>query len=212
MKQYFIIIISLLVFCAPAFAQTSNDVEVTGEKKTALVAGIEKSHKDLKTLSAQFTQEKKSALLTDKVVQKGKIYYRSPKQLRWEYTSPKAMSVIFSNGKVLLKTSKGTVNNPNKALNEMGGLIISTINGGFLTDNANFKARYYKNSKTAKILVVLTPISKKIKAYYSQMTITLDGKSHLAEKVTMHEVNGDVTTITFIDKKVNTTLADGLFK
>ena len=212
MKQHFIIIISLLVFCVPAFAQTSNDVEVTGEKKTALIAGIEKSHKDLKTLSAQFTQEKKSALLTDKVVQKGKIYYRSPKQLRWEYTSPKAMSVIFSNGKVLLKTSKGTVNNPNKALNEMGGLIISTINGGFLTDNANFKARYYKNSKTAKILVVLTPISKKIKAYYSKMTITLDGKSHLAEKVTMHEVNGDVTTITFSDKKVNTTLADGLFK
>lgn len=208
----FITIISILIFCGQVFAQGTNDVEVTGEKKTALVSSIEKSHKELKTLSAQFTQEKVSSLLTEKVVQKGKLSYRSPKQLRWEYTSPKAMSVIFSNGKVLLKTSKGTVNNPNKMLNEMGGLIISTINGSFLTDNANFKARYYKNSKTGKILVVLTPINKRIKAYYSKMTITLDGKSHLAEKVAMHEVNGDVTTITFSDKKVNTTLSDSLFK
>lgn len=207
-----IFFICILIFCGQTFAQTSGDVEVTGEKKTDLVAGIQKSHKDLKTLSAQFTQEKKSTLLADKVVQKGKLYYRSPKQLRWEYTSPKAMSVIFSNGKVLLKTSKGTVSNSNKALNEMGGLIINTINGGFLTDNGNFKARYYKNSKTGKILVVLTPVSKKIKAYYSKMTITLDGKTHLAEKVAMHEVNGDVTTITFTDKKVNVTLSDGLFK
>lgn len=207
-----ITILGILLICGHLFAQTSSDVEVTGEKKTALVAGIEKSHKELKTLSAQFTQEKKSALLTDKVVQKGKLCYRSPKQLRWEYTSPKAMSVIFSNGKVLLKTAKGTVNNPNKMLNEMGGLIISTINGSFLTDNANFKARYYKNGKTGKILVVLTPVSKKIKTYYSKMTITLDGKTHLAEKVTMHEVNGDVTTITFSEKKVNTTLSDSLFK
>lgn len=210
--KHFITIISLLIFCGQMFAQSASDTEVIGEKKTALVSGIEKSHKQLKTLSAQFTQEKTSSLLSEKVVQKGKLSYRSPKQLRWEYTYPKAMAVIFSNGRVLLKTSKGTINNPNKMLNEMGGLIISTINGSFLTDNANFKARYYKNSKTDKTLVVLTPISKKIKAYYAKMTITLDGKTNLAEKVEMHEVNGDVTKITFSNKKVNTTLSDALFK
>ncbi len=212
MKRITTLLLGILIFCGQVFAQSASDVEVTGEKKTALVAGIEKSHKQLKTLCAQFTQEKTSSLLSEKVTQKGKLSYRSPKQLRWEYTSPKAMSVIFSNGKVLLKTAKGTTNNPNKMLNEMGGLIISTINGSFLTDNANFKARYYKNSKTGKTLVVLTPISKKIKAYYAKMTITLDGKTNLAEKVEMHEVNGDVTKITFSDKKVNTALSDSLFK
>lgn len=54
----FITIISILIFCGQVFAQGTNDVEVTGEKKTALVSSIEKSHKELKTLSAQFTQEK----------------------------------------------------------------------------------------------------------------------------------------------------------
>lgn len=201
----------MIAVCGAGVAQNYGGKEITGENRTALVGKIEKAHKQLNTLSAQFTQEKKSALLTEKVVQKGKLYYRSPKQLRWEYTSPKAMSIIFTNGKVLLKTAKGTTNNPNKMLNEMGSLIISTINGSFLTDNTNFKARYY-NSKSPIYTVELIPINKRIKAYYSKIVITLDSKTYLATKVEMHEVNGDVTTVTFSEKKTNTTLSDSLFK
>ncbi len=211
MKQLITVVIALL-FCGQIIAQRAGDVELTGENRTSVLSSIEKAHKQLTTLSAQFTQEKSSSLLADKVVQKGKLYYRAPKQLRWEYTSPKAMSVIFSNGKVLLKSDKGTTANPNKALNEMGALIISTINGNFLTDNTNFTARYYKNSKSGKIVVVLTPINKRIKAYYSKMVITLDAQTKLAERVEMHEVTGDVTAITFSDKKSNATLSDSLFK
>jgi len=210
MKKIWIL---LLTICITGFVSAqSGDVEVTGESRNALATDIEKAHQQLKALSAQFTQEKTSSLFTDKVIQKGKLYYRSPKQLRWEYTSPNAMSVIFSNGKVLLKTPKGNVNNPNKMLTEMGSLIINTINGSFLKDNSDFKVTYYKNSKTGKITVKLVPVNKRIKAYYSKMTIQLDAKSHLAEQVSMHEVNGDVTTIIFSERKSNTTLPDSLFK
>lgn len=207
-----VILLGLIISCITIMAQSSGDVELTGDSKTNMITSIQKAHKQLTTLSAQFTQEKTSTLVTEKIVQKGKFYFRAPKQLRWEYTSPKALSVIFSNGKVLLKTSNGTTGSPNKMLNEMGSLIINTINGSFLTDNANFKARYYKNSKTGKITVVLTPINKRIKAYYSKMVITLDGKSLLAEKVVMQEISGDSTSITFTDKKTNTSLSDSLFK
>jgi len=210
MKKIWILLLALC-FTGIVSAQ-SGDVEVTGDSRKTLVSDIEKAHQQLKSLSAQFTQEKTSSLFTDKVIQKGKLYYKAPKQLRWEYTSPKAMSVIFSNGKVLLKTDKGTVNNPNKMLTEMGSLIINTINGSFLKDNSDFKATYYKNSKTGKIIVKLVPINKRIKAYYSKMTIQLDAKSHLAEKVAMHEVNGDVTTIIFSERKANATISDTLFK
>jgi len=192
------------------FAQDAG-AEVTGEKKTALVASIEKAHKQLTSLSANFTQVKTSTLFTDKVVQKGKMQYKSPKQLRWEYTSPKAMTVIFSNGKVLLKTSKGTTSNPNKMLGEMGNMIINTINGSFLKENTDFSVRYYKN-KTGQVTASLTPINKKIKAYYKNITIVLNSSTHLADKVVLTETNGDVTTITFSDKKANTSLSDSLFK
>jgi len=203
---------TLLLSCMMLQAQSSGDVEQTGEKRSALTASIEKAHKQMTSLSAQFTQRKSSALFTEDAVQKGKLNYKSPKMLRWEYTSPKAMTVIFANGKVLLKTDKGTVQNPNKMLNEMGTMIIGTINGSFLNDASNFSAKYYKNSKTGAVTVVLTPVNKRIKAYYTKMTITLDAKTLLADKVVMQEVNGDTTTITFSHKKTNLSLSDSLFK
>ena len=201
----------LLFLGAPLFAQEAGSTEVTGDKKTTLVNSIEKAHKQLTSLSANFTQEKTSSLFTDKMVQKGKLNYKSPKQLRWEYTSPKAMTVIFSNGKVLLKTEKGTTSNPNKMLGEMGNMIINTINGNFLKENSDFSTRYYK-TKGGQYAVVLTPVNKRIKAYYKSISITLSSSTFLADKVMLTEANGDVTTITFSDKKTNTTLSDSLFK
>lgn len=207
------ILLSLIVLFlgAPLFAQEAGSTEVTGDKKTALVNSIEKAHKQLTTLSANFTQEKTSTLFTEKVVQKGKLSYKAPKQLRWEYTSPKAMTVIFSNGKVLLKTEKGTTSNPNKMLGEMGNMIINTINGSFLKENSDFNTRYYKN-KGGQYVVVLIPVNKRIKAYYKSISITLSNSTFLADKVVLTETNGDATTITFADKKTNTSLSDSLFK
>jgi len=210
MKKLVFIFFIILTTCA-VYAQGSHGMEVIGDNRTALVNSIGKAHKQLTSLSANFTQEKSSSLFTDKVVQKGKLNYKSPKQLRWEYTSPKAMTVIFSNGKVLLKTEKGTTSNPNKMLSEMGNMIINTINGSFLKENADFSTRYYKN-KGGQYVVVLTTVNKKIKAYYKSISITLNNSTFLADKVMLTETNGDVTTITFSDKKTNATLSDSLFK
>lgn len=208
MKKHILLFCIVLLGCQ-LFAQNT---ELTGEKRTAVVSAIEKAHKQMTSLSATFTQEKSSSMFTEKVIQKGKIFYKSPRQLRWEYTTPKSMAIIFSNGKVLLKTDKGTTANPNKMLSEMGNMIMNTINGNLLQDNTNFQTKYYKNSKTGDYVVVLTPLNKRIKAYYKDITITLNAKTYLADKVVMNEVNGDSTAILFADKKTNGTLSDSLFK
>lgn len=208
MKKHILLFCIVLLGCQ-LFAQNT---ELTGEKRTAVVSAIEKAHKQMTSLSATFTQEKSSSIFTEKVIQKGKIFYKSPRQLRWEYTTPKSMAIIFSNGKVLLKNEKGTTNNPNKMLSEMGNMIMNTINGNLLQDNTNFQTKYYKNSKTGDYVVVLTPLNKRIKAYYKDITITLNAKTYLADKVVMNEVNGDSTAILFADKKTNGTLSDSLFK
>lgn len=208
MKKHILLFCIVLLGCQ-LFAQNT---ELTGEKRTAVVSAIEKAHKQMTSLSATFTQEKSSSMFTEKVIQKGKIFYKSPRQLRWEYTTPKSMAIIFNNGKVLLKNEKGTTNNPNKMLSEMGNMIMNTINGNLLQDNTNFQTKYYKNSKTGDYVVVLTPLNKRIKAYYKDITITLNAKTYLADKVVMNEVNGDSTAILFADKKTNGTLSDSLFK
>lgn len=207
--------IIIIIFCllsGNTYAQSGKEVAVTGEQFGQLLKAVEDAHAAIKTLSADFTQEKTSSLFTDKVMQKGRFFYKkSGQQLRWEYKSPKPMTLLFNEDQVTLLTDKGPISNPNKMLNELGKMIINTINGGNMTVNTNFKINYLKNSQDGSYTAVLTPVNKKIKANYSSIRVILNGKSYLAEKVILNENNGDVTTITFSNMKVNTTLPEGIF-
>ena len=206
-----IIIIVFCLFSGMMYAQSSKEVAVTGAQLTQLTQAISKAHQQVKTLSANFTQEKTSTLFTEKMVQKGVFCYQSPKQLRWEYKSPKALTLLFNDTKVTVLTDKGAINNPNKMLNEMGKMIINTINGTNMSDNDNFDISYLKNNQDGSYIAVLNPTNKKIKANYSSIRVILNGKNYLAEKVILNESNGDVTTITFSNMKINTTLPEGIF-
>jgi len=206
-----IIIIIFCLFSGMMYAQSSKEVAVTGAQLSQLTQAISKAHQQVKTLSANFTQEKTSTLFTEKMVQKGVFCYQSPKQLRWEYKSPKALTLLFNDTKVTVLTDKGAINNPNKMLKEMGKMIINTINGTNMSDNDNFDISYQKNNQDGSYIAVLNPTNKKIKANYSSIRVILNGKNYLAEKVILNESNGDVTTITFSNMKINTTLPEGIF-
>lgn len=207
-----IIIILFCLLSGISFGQNSKEVAITGEQFGQLLKAVENAHVAIKTLSADFTQEKTSTLFTDKVIQKGRLFYKKSGQLlRWEYKSPKPLTLLFNDDQVTLLTDKGPVSNPNKMLNELGKMIINTINGGNMTVNTNFRINYLKNSQDGSYTAVLTPVNKKIKANYSSIRVILNGKNYLAEKVILNENNGDVTTITFSNMKVNTTLPEGIF-
>ncbi|MBR6064650.1 MAG: outer membrane lipoprotein carrier protein LolA [Bacteroidales bacterium] len=212
MKKYGIILLLLWLITGVGFAQSGKEVTVTGSQLTQLTLAISKAHQQVQTLSANFTQEKSSTLFTEKVIQKGVFCYQSPKQLRWEYKSPKALTLLFDDTKVTILTDKGAVNNPNKMLNELGKMIINTINGTNMSDNSNFDISYAKNTQDGNYIAILKPINKKIKANYNSIKVVLNGKDYLAEKVIMNESNGDVITITFSNKKINQTLPANSFK
>ena len=212
MKKHGIILLLFWLITGVGFAQGSKEVAVTGSQLTQLTQAISKAHQQLKTLSANFTQEKTSTLFTEKVVQKGVFCYQAPKQLRWEYKAPKALTLLFDDSKVTVLTDKGTINNPNKMLNEMGKMIINTINGTNMSDNDNFDISYMKNSQDGSYIAILNPTNKKIKANYNSIRVILNGKDYLAEKVILNESNGDVTTIIFSNKKVNQPISADSFK
>ena len=212
MKKHSIFLLFFWLIAGLGFAQGSKDVAVTGSQLTQLTQAISKAHQQLKTLSANFTQEKTSTLFTEKVVQKGVFCYQAPKQLRWEYKAPKALTLLFDDTKVTVLTDKGAINNPNKMLNEMGKMIINTINGTNMSDNDNFDISYMKNSQDGSYIAILNPTSKKIKSNYNSIKVILNGKDYLAEKVILDESNGDVTTIIFNNKKVNQSIPADSFK
>ena len=112
--------------------------------------------------------------------------------------------MLFDDQKVSLLTDKGAINSPNKMLNELGKMIINTINGDNICDNTNFDISFLKNSQNGNYIAVLKPINKRIR-------VVLNGKDYLAEKVILNESNGDITTLIFTNKKVNQTLPANSF-
>ena len=60
----------------------------------------------MKSMQCDFVQTKHLKMLNDKMVAKGKMYYRQGNQLRWEYVTPYAYTFILNNNKVLLKNSR----------------------------------------------------------------------------------------------------------
>ncbi|MCQ2265839.1 MAG: outer membrane lipoprotein carrier protein LolA [Bacteroidales bacterium] len=209
MKKILNVFILIALLSGTVSAQKS-ETEITGNQLDVLVKKISTTHQQLKTLSAEFVQEKASSLFTEKVVQKGKFYYQAPKQLRWEYSSPQKLCLLFNDKKVSIVTEKGVVNNPNPMLNELGATIIGTINGSNLCDQKNFKGSFYKNGKS-NYTAVLIPTNKKMKGNYKKIHVLIDGKSYLAKQVTLYEQSGDITTISFSHVTSNATLPNNLF-
>lgn len=207
MKRYLAIIFMLL--CCPEMK--SQQTEITGKEKEALVADIDKAYRNVKTLSASFTQEKSSSMLAEKAVQKGTLHYKAPAKMRWTYTSPEAMAIVFSDGKAVLQNKKG-MSAPNKMVGELGNMIVNAVNGQFLKDNTSFTSRYYRQNGSGDVTVKLKPLNKRMKLYYKEITLVLDKKGYLARKIVLSEASGDVTSIAFSDKKVNAQISDSLFK
>src|SRR5574344_598067 len=60
----------------------------------------------MKTLQCDFTQVKQLPMLNDKMVSKGKMYYKQSSLLRWEYISPYKYIFIMNGTNVYIKSAK----------------------------------------------------------------------------------------------------------
>ena len=67
---------------------------------------INQAASQMKSMQCDFVQTKHLKMLNDKMVARGKMYYRQGNQLRWEYVTPYAYTFILNNNKVLLKNSR----------------------------------------------------------------------------------------------------------
>ncbi len=72
------------------------DDELTGRARLeALVERIKLEQKNMKSLTARFTQRRESDLLMEPEVAEGIFYYQAPDRVRWEYRTPNPISVLI---------------------------------------------------------------------------------------------------------------------
>ncbi len=163
------------------------------------------------TIESDFSQEKNLSMLSEKLVSKGKFWFKKENLVRMEYNSPFKYLMILNNGKVYVKDSQkeNTVASAsNKLFRQINNIMVDCMRGTALS-NPDFSSRVFEGGQ--KFLVELSPVAKNLKDFFQRINIVIDKKDYTANSIEMNEPGGDNTIIHFTNKQLNATIADALF-
>ena len=163
------------------------------------------------SIKSDFVQEKNLGMLAEKIVSKGKFWFKKDNLVRMEYNQPFQYLMIMNKDKVYVKDGQkeNTVSSKsNKLFQQINKITIDCVQGTFL-NNADFKSKVFENK--AGYLVELTPTAKGIKELFKTIVIAIDKKDYSVNSIQMNEQSGDDTFIKFSNKELNTNIPDALF-
>lgn len=165
--------------------------------------------KNTQTLSTDFTQYKHMDFLAKDIETSGKMHFKSPNMLQWQYVKPYKYSVVFKNNKIYINDGGKKSNvNSNKMFDKLSKLIAGSVSGDMF-DEREFTITYFKNA--ASNITVLVPKDASLKKYIKQMELSFDKKSNTVSEVKMTEPSGDYTRIVFKNKVINAKIDDAVF-
>ena len=209
MKKTICITILFSICCGSIFSQDSRKLNES-EKQVFEQKIIEQS-KTIQTLQCAFVQEKISELVTEKAVAKGIMLYQLPSMLRWEYTEPTPSTLILNGNDAVLLDKNGNKAGNEKMLKQLGGIIISMINGNGIAQNKQFSSEFYEIDN-AQMLVVLTPVQKRLKDFYDKIELKIELKTMLANGITLYEKSGDKMVISLKNTVLNAEIPQNKFE
>lgn len=132
-------------------------------------------------LSADFCQTKQSQFLVEEQKSTGRLIYRSPDYLRWEYTSPMQLTWEI----------EGEKSNVSPQIKRLLKIIIQTIACENLESNTDFNVSHEGD------MYNLVPQNRELKQFFTLIQLEIDPNTKIAKRVVLNEKNGDITTINF---------------
>ncbi|MBS1608533.1 MAG: outer membrane lipoprotein carrier protein LolA [Bacteroidetes bacterium] len=163
------------------------------------------------TIKSDFVQEKELSMLSEKIVSKGKFWFKRENAVRMEYTTPFQYLMIINNGKIYIKDSQKENKisaKSNKLFEQVNKIMMDCVNGSALS-NPDFTTRIFEGS--GSYLVELSPVNKSLKNLFKNINLVVGKKDYAVSKIEMHEPSGDNTTINYINREMNVSLPDALF-
>jgi outer membrane lipoprotein-sorting protein len=163
------------------------------------------------TIKSNFVQEKNLSMLSEKIVSKGKFWFKKDNQVRMEYNQPFQYLMIINKDKVFVKDGQKENKvsaRSNKLFQQVNKIMIDCMQGTTLS-NPDFKTRVFESKST--YLVELVPVVKGLKDLFKNINVVVSKTDYSANSIEMQEVSGDNTIIHFVNKELNTNLQDALF-
>ncbi len=202
----------MLLITVSAVSQNSSLTELSVSEVNIFKDDVASQAKDLETLSSDFTQTKHIQLMKENSVSKGKLYYKSPDILKWEYHAPYNYKILFKENQLFINDNGDksvTSLRSNKLFEKLIGLISGSVNGKLMEDPENFDITYFKSGE--KVSAVIVPKDASLKNMFNEIILIFD-KDNRLNSVQLKEEEGDYTQIDFKNIKLNVTLEESIFE
>lgn len=184
--------------------------KMSGKESTTLKAKVKAEATRINTMLSDFIQYKHLDFLDNDIETSGKLAFKSPNTVKWEYTKPFKYSVLFKNEKLFIN-DEGKKSNvdigSSKMFKQLNTLIINSVKGDMF-DDTKFDISYFKKDNNSE--VQFTPKDKEFSKYIKVFHITFNREGHVIE-LKMVEPSEDYTRIVFSNRSVNIPLSDEIF-
>lgn len=189
----------------------SQEQKMSESEIIAFKNSVNATAKNTKTLSTDFTQLKHMDFLSKDIETSGKMNFKTPNMLQWQYVKPYQYSIVFKNNKIFINDAgkKNNIDKGNsKMFDKLNKLIVGSVNGNMFDEN-EFTISYFK-TKDFNITKLL-PKDASLKKYVKQMELYFDKTGNTVSQVKMIEPSNDYTKIIFKNKVINAKIEDSVF-
>lgn len=190
MRSLRIMLVGLALLCA-SMSALGADYKPLSEAQTAeAIKKIDASCAGIKSLVADFRQVKDIAILQEKMVSTGKLWFADG-MLRWEYFSPYTYLFILNKEKVLLQSSQTSSKldvNSNRLFKSIARIIMSGITGQGLSGGEDFKVRMFLDG--GSYVAELEPLRKEMRQMFKMVRLHF-GKDLKVSEVDLVDNSGE---------------------
>jgi outer membrane lipoprotein carrier protein len=172
---------------------------------------LERAARSVETVAAAFTQEKSIPLLTRPLVSRGRLYYRAPDNIRWEYTEPIQSVTLLTGDRVrtYLYADGRWVEDAGGSL-EIRRMVLDRITDWFagkFDRSEGFSTKYDPGPPPEVILTAQTGLNE----YIERIRLVFGHRPGVIHKVEIVEGPETRTELTFDPVTVNRSLPDDAF-
>lgn len=216
-----VLFVLLLALAAPAWAAKEPaappDPDAPGmaltDRLDALIERVKYEQKRLRTLEADFVQEKASEFLAAPETARGHVSFAHPDRVRWEYLSPKPISLLIRDD-VMLTWYRDLGRAERVKVGRLSSQVFQYLNAAGSLESL---LRYFRANVTfppgrEPFKIELVPRFARVARRLASMTLWVDRDLYVPRRVRYVEPNGDVTEYRLEQLRVNAAIPDDRFE
>lgn len=173
---------------------------------------LKRAAESIRTLKADFTQKRHLKILDAPLISKGRLYYRAPDLLRWEYSSP-VRSVMLKRGEgiTVYQFLEGSWKADSSQAVEVRRMIFAEINRwlkGRFNEASGFTPSY---DSGPPVRITMSP-REEFKRFLDRIELIFSERPGIIRSVEMIESQEARTRIEFTNLEINAHIPAGIFE